>query len=665
MMALRRIVVVVLSMSVSCLHVQTAAQNASGRPKPFAESHTTLKSADHQFLPYDLPVYNVEGSENENFRYYAPALRLVVIEGSGGDATVKRNYLSRGGDSCAIEDDCDIDRVQLFLQRVNQGQIVGAIRGQNTDIEADPLLAEYQLESGEMYDGRRFQSASLSVGTWSSDGPVPVSFTLGPDESAGLPASNGRNETRTVVLENFVGRATNFIRNLERGNDVLKLRYTFSGVSTDICLATYTSEARSEISVHEDRQSTAEYVTLKRVSDIAERASESQHVELNCGRDPARTAILQDFVKDHLATNAAEGGRWITWQDAATMLSPQDRNDFSTSVIREGGYTNQDIDGGREDRDGSWAIGGDARGCYGPVCLGAGAAFAETDTTSEQTYIERGVAYTFTGERYMPQQIAVYRSDAVQRAVETLATYNLGSKEVERGLGDVTLSFAQAWVRQGAMNPLYSSYESVHAEVGRLEESIRTGLESIHAMFDGNHELRNMNLRAGRDLDMQSGRDIELDSDRHLTLDARRELTLYGRRNVSISSGATLDLSAREGLTVGGKELPQFMWCVGELRKPERNHDYGVIFLRRPEWELGWVAGILPMECDRDDMDVEAVLFRSHDTNDWYLKIRKLRCNAEVLVVLAKGLGVRKQDWGRKNPGRGVDRIPGGFRCFN
>ena len=605
MMALRRIVVVVLSMGV-CLHVQTAAQNVSGRPKPFAESHTTLKSADHQFLPYDLPVYKVEGSENENFRYYAPALRLVVIKGSGDDdATVKRNYLSRSGSSCAIEDDCVINRVQLFLQRVNQGPIIGAIRGQNTEIEADPLLAEYQLESGEMYDGLRFQSVPLSVGTWSSDGPVPVSFTLGARENAVFSASSGRNEASTVAREDFVDRATNFIDNLERGNDVLKLRYAFSGVSTDICLATYTFEAKSKISVHEDRQ-TAEYVTLKRVSDIAESASESQHVELTCGRDPARTAMLRDFIKDHLARNAAEGGTWVTWEDAADMLSPQDQNDFATNVIREEGYTKQDIDQGRADRDGSWAVGGDVRGCYGPICLGAGVAIVQNDTTSEQTYSERGVAYTFTGERYEPQWIAVYRSDAVQRAVNTLATFDLGSKEAERGIGDVTLSFAQAWVRQSAINPLYSSYESVHAEV----ERVRDDLKQVRDGVDGLKEL------------------VRAEAEQHKD-----------------------DL---ESLLYRNSRLERDLWMVAGARttiKPCPVNLRGVrnrfVDLRHSDWAVAWLQ--------RDAGDDETEIYRDRRGN-WVLRLGSRR--NDVMVYFANGAEVTRMTTRWRDTGGDLARRP-------
>ena len=502
MMLLRRAVVLALLTSISCLYVQTAAQNVSGRPKPFAESYTMLRSSDFQ-LPYDLPVYKVEGQENSNFRYYAPALRLVVIGDSEDGTAVKRNWLSRSGRSCAIKDNCDVNLVQFFLQRINSGKIVDAIRGQDTKIEADQLPAEYQLASGEKYGGHHFKSMWLSVGTWSSDGPVPVSFSL------------GTREESHVRDEDFIDGAKNFIDNLERGNDVLKLHYRFSGVSADICRAEYTTDATKEIDVREDRQS-GDWMTLRRVSNIAKEASKSQYVKLTCGEDPGRTAMLERLVKDHLAAEAERSGEWIDWTDAEKMLSYVDYKDFSTNVVTKEARTEEGSKTEIDYRDESVAVSGDVRGCYGPICLGLGGGGTNHDVTSEQIFLEEGVAYTFDGSRYTPQKIAVYRADDVASAVNSMTTFDLGSREAEEGKGDVTLSFAQAWVRQGARNPLYSSYESVHAEVERVRDDlkqVRDGVDRLKELVRAEAEqhedelesLFSRNSRLERDLWMVAG----------------------------------------------------------------------------------------------------------------------------------------------------------------
>ena len=437
-MLLKLALIIALSMNaLAAVGVQSAAQNLlSERPKPFPESHIMLKSADFRFLPYDLPVYEV-GEKQSSHYYYTPALRL-IFGGDGPNAEVTRNYLSESGESCATEDGCAINRVQLFLQRVNQREIVDAIRKhtKNKKAKSDPLSGKYWLTTREKYGESVLKTAIMSVGAWSTDSPVPVSFVVGSWEEA-----------------------KDFIENLERRNDVLHLHYVFSGESTNFCQATYTSEAKSAIVVHENRNSDAEWVSLKRTSDIAEEASKSTHVELTCGDDPVSTARLQEMVKSHLAVEARRGGQWVSWTEAKEMLSRVDADDFSTNVIGSESLTVDEVERRRAGNE-SISAGGKIEGCHGKMCLGLEGEYTGDDVKSGRIYLENGVMYSRDQNLYVPQEIGVYRRDAVRGAIDTLATYNLGYKDVEEGEGMVTLG-RQAWVREDAESPLYSSYESI------------------------------------------------------------------------------------------------------------------------------------------------------------------------------------------------------------
>lgn len=468
-MLLKLALIIALSMNALAAGAQPAVQNSlSERPKPFAESHEMLKSADFHFLPYDLPVYMAEAS---NYLYYTPALRLIV-EGSGPNEEIMRNYLSESGESCATEGGCSVNRVQLFLQRVNQREVVDAIKRQldtkDTKKDPDPLSGKYWLTSGEKYGESVLKTEFMSVGVWSTDSPVPVSFTVASWEEA-----------------------EDFIENLERGNDVLQLHYVFSGVSTNYCQAAYTSEAKSAILVHEDRNSDAEWVSLKRTSDIAEQASKSTHVELTCEDDPVRTARLREMVESHLAAEAGEGGKWVNWTDAESVLSPTDASDFATNIIGNESFAVEKVDGTSiHIDDESMSASGGTEICVRKFCLRAEGAYADNDIESGDMYFRNGVAYSREQSRYVPQKIGVYRRDAVRHAIDTLATYSLGSKDAVEGEGMVTLG-RQSWVREDAGSPLYSAYESILDDLTeikacflKLDEIGTTYVNLGHKEFD-------------------------------------------------------------------------------------------------------------------------------------------------------------------------------------
>ena len=437
----RPLVVVTLLLATWWLGVEASAQGVSGRPKPYAENFEQLHvTGKFLTLPYRIRVYEADGNDiTTTILYHEPALRLIV----NGDGKIRRNQLGENTRPCISQDECTINRLQVYLQSVDSESIQNEIRSQlkKKDAKTDVLQAKYWFTSSLIYNGDHIRSAEMVAGTWSDGNAMPVTFGV-----------DGWDE------------ANDFINNLENRRDNIAMHYTFDGVSTEHCIAKFTSQARSEIRVHENRRTTAQYVTMKRMSEIARKATDATLVELTCEDSDRRDELYKQI--ETTLSEAKSTSLWIKWEEAESMLSPVDHDAYRNDIINKEKVTLENEFRENTYVDKSKAAGGGLQACYKTACFGINAAGAITDLEQTDVYHSSGVAWEKDGLQFKPKAIAVYRADDVQGAIDRMVTYNLGSKESKKGKNRVL--FGQSALAEEGDNPLYSSYELNWAEFADL-----------------------------------------------------------------------------------------------------------------------------------------------------------------------------------------------------
>ncbi len=208
--------------------------------------------------------------------------------------------------------------------------------------------------------------------------------------------------------------AERFVEDLENRRELLRFRYSFTGISSTVCTAT------AELRILQGLESVAavtgegssNFVSRNRVNKVFAELREVLRDRVSCS-DPTEREMLYAMLTERLRGQQNQLERtWMAYEDAQNILQLNDndfRADFTASLDETQKSVTEDIDKTAvqtaSERVRNYAGGGGTAAWAAEASVGMSDSTAEAKQKFMRELEKRGYRTSWTGERFVPRTI--------------------------------------------------------------------------------------------------------------------------------------------------------------------------------------------------------------------------------------------------------------------
>lgn len=353
-------------------------------------------------------------------------------------------------------------------------------------------------------------------------------------------------------------------------SEQLVLRYSFVGVSDQVCEGTLRASSVQELDLFKSLVGPGGEgtVTRKQAAEIADHMVKSLVVESRCA-DAANSQEMLNALMTMLGEGSVdrEVADWKELEDLVRI----DMNDFKADVIKKTkDIKNSIIRTQLEDamskassnaETDSYA--GGLKGGYGPFSAEISGSYttasADTNAEAKRIYKEslqkQGIYGEFEGKKYIPKSVKVHTKASLQSAWGTTRTIRLAVK----GARDETKFYTLTPDYRTASMPAVEwreVEERMRAQISDMKQTLRADIshrmEAIsRALSTGSSFIKVEDTGAVR-IRSEGSQDISHEAGGNVEVLAANRVGIRGRRGVDVSAGGKVAISGADGVRIVG-----------------------------------------------------------------------------------------------------------------
>ena len=368
------------------LHAQesNATNSTAGTPRPKI-SHEAVVPIEHG--GYHLRVFASEGDnieESDVYLYYEPVISIMK------DETGKLEHAISQDSKLILRIRWDT-RSDLIQERIRK-YFSETLDSPSKSWVINPIVVQKAWFESWMSSSIRSKSLPINTG-FGATGVIPIYFEFPNPESA-----------------------TDFVNNLQAGNDQLIFRYSFSGVSTETCTASASYEDIQEIEQFKNLVGEGDegYAQRHQLAQIAQEIGKKAKVDARC----SDAKLLREMANQAMTSlGDPESKPWEQIRQYANL-----DQDLKTAVVNSIKEVEQRVDRDQNQEAFSQAVSEadnyEAGGGYGPFVAALSGSFASASKEDKQTFSDilkkHGISGEWIGKNYIPKNLDVYSVEEIR-----------------------------------------------------------------------------------------------------------------------------------------------------------------------------------------------------------------------------------------------------------